>query len=546
MMARNRTAFLAAVLASLVFGGLQLPASPAGPASDAAGAVFSTSSASTAPLVYQNLAAPPQQRTAVHSAEADERIQRADQHLNAGKQLYFQGDLTGARREFDASIDALLNAPENLPDRRRIEAHLDRITDLVYRFDVEKLGAGETTDAVGFDQAPIDQISHMTFPVDQSLLPKVDFELKQTASAIPLELTDPVLSYIHYFSSDRGRKVLLAGFQRAGRYKPMIQRILAEEGVPQELIYLAEAESGFLPRAVSRAHAVGMWQFISGTGQLYDLERTSKIDERFDPPKATRAAARMLKDLYQRYGDWYLAMAAYNCGPLNVDRAVERTGYADYWELLKLRALPKETSNYVPIIVAMTIMAKNPNDYGLENIQEDAPMLYEDMKVNVATNVQLIADAAEQPVSVIRDLNPALLGNIAPAGTEVHMPLGAAQTTLAALESVPLSNRESWRLHHVVAGETLQAIAHEYNTPAGRIMAANQGADSLDAGDVLLIPAAYHPPARQVRSTRRSKSRSTSSRVASRRASSRSLRSHSVSPRALHRRAAVRTASLGR
>jgi membrane-bound lytic murein transglycosylase D len=543
MMARNRTVFLAGVIACLVFGGLRLPASPAGPASDAAGAVFSTSSVSTASPIHRNLAAPQKPRPDIHSAEADQRIQRSDQHLNAGKQLYFKGDLSGARREFDASIDALLNAPEDLPDRRRIEAQLDRITDLVYRFDIEKLGAGETnSEAAAFDQAPIDQISGMTFPVDQSLLPKVDFELKQTASAIPLELTDPVLSYIHYFSSDRGRKVLLAGFQRAGRYKPMIQRILAEEGVPQELIYLAEAESGFLPRAVSWAHAVGMWQFIPGTGQLYDLTRTNKIDERFDPPKATRAAARMLKDLYQRYGDWYLAMAAYNCGPLNVDRAVERTGYADYWELLKLHALPKETSNYVPIIVAMTIMAKNPKDYGLEDIQEDPPIQYEDMKVNVATNIQLIADAAEQPVSVVRDLNPALLGNIAPAGTEIHMPLGTAQTTLAALESVPSSNRESWRLHHVVAGDTLQAIAHEYNTSAGRILEVNQGADSLDAGDVLLIPAVYHPPARQIRRTVRRKL--TSSHASSRRASSHNVRSRNVSPSVLHRRAAVRTASL--
>jgi membrane-bound lytic murein transglycosylase D len=540
-MARNRTKFLAVVSACLLSGGIGLSASPAGPASDAAGAVFSTSSASTASTTNRNLATPQQAPLDIHSAEVDQRLRLSDQHLNAGKQLYFKGDLTGARREFDASIDALLNAPENLPDRRRIEAQLDRVTDLVYRFDIEKLGAGETTsEAAAFDQAPIDQIGDMTFPVDQSLLPKVDFELKQTASAIPLEMTDPVLSYIHYFSSERGRKVLVAGFQRAGRYKPMIQRILAEEGVPQELIYLAEAESGFLPRAVSWAHAVGMWQFIAGTGQLYDLTRNSKIDERFDPPKATRAAARMLKDLYQRYGDWYLAMAAYNCGPLNVDRAVERTGYADYWELLKLHALPKETSNYVPIIVAMTIMAKNPKDYGLENVQEDPPLQYEEMKMNAATNIQLIADAAEQPVSVIRDLNPALLSNIAPAGAEIHMPLGTAQTTMAALESVPSSNRESWRLHHVVAGDTLQAIAHEYNTSAGRILEVNQGADSLDAGDVLLIPAVYHPPARRTRTT----ARKSTSRASSRRVSARKTKSRRVSPSVLHRRAAVRTASL--
>jgi membrane-bound lytic murein transglycosylase D len=448
-----------------------------------------------------------------HSTDADARIRSADQHLSAGRSLYFKGNLDAARREFDLAVDALLNAPDNLPDRRRIERKLDEISDLIYRFDVEKLGAGQSNETVAFDQAPIDELRDMTFPVDESLLPKVDLELKQTASTIPLELSDPVLAYIHYFSTDKGRKVLLAGFKRAGRYKPMIERVLKEEGAPQELIYLAQAESGFLPRAISRAHAMGMWQFIAGTGQLYALSRDRSVDDRFDPEKATRAAAKLLKDLHQRYGDWYLAMAAYNCGAGAVDRAVERTGYADYWKLLELHALPKETANYVPIILAMTIMAKNPKDYGLDNIEEDDPIQYDNIRLEAATNIELVADAAQQPVSFIRDLNPALLNNLAPAGYDLHVPKGDGTATLAALQSVPVENRNSWRLHHVEAGETLEAIAREYHVTTGRIVAVNDGTDSLDAGDTLLIPAVYHPPVvhRRVRSTRFSRSRSTSS-----------------------------------
>ncbi len=188
----------------------------------------------------------------------------------------------------------------------------------------------------------------------------------------------------------------------------MIQKIFAEQGVPEELIYLAQAESGFLPRAISNKQAVGMWQFIAGTGANYDLIRTSNFDERFDPEKATRAAAKYLKDLYARYGDWYLAMAAYNCGAGAVDRAVERTGYADYWELLKRHALPKETSSYVPIIVAMTIMAKNPLDYGLQSVDLDSPVDYDSIQVSAPTNLNLVADATMQPLSVIRELNPSL------------------------------------------------------------------------------------------------------------------------------------------
>ena len=188
-------------------------------------------------------------------------------------------------------------------------------------------------------------------------------------SQLPLQMTDAVLSYINYFNSDRGRKTLLFGLKRAGRYKPMIQRILAEEGVPQELIYLAQAESGFLPRAVSNKAAVGMWQFIQWRGRQYGLNQTAYTDDRLDPEKATRSAARHLRDLYEKFGDWYLAIAGYNCGDGCVEKAVQRTGYADFWELRARNAIPKETTNYVPIIVAMTIMHKNAKDYDLEDIE---------------------------------------------------------------------------------------------------------------------------------------------------------------------------------
>ena len=159
-----------------------------------------------------------------HSPEADERLTRADAHFNAGRQFYFQGNLSGARHEFDAAVDALLNAPDSLPDHRRIERRLDELCDLIYRFDIEKLGAGQTEEAVVFDKAPIDEISHMTFPIDPNLAPRLQTELHQTASAIPLELSDPVLGYVHYFSTDKGRKILLAGLRRSGRYKDLIQR----------------------------------------------------------------------------------------------------------------------------------------------------------------------------------------------------------------------------------------------------------------------------------------------------------------------------------
>ncbi len=490
-----------------------------------------------------------------NSNQADDCIRRADRHFNAGRQFYFQGDSASARREFDEAVGALLSAPEGIPGHSRIERRLEEICDLVYRFDVEKLGAGQkTTDeqAESFDKAPIDEISHMTFQVDPSLAPKLASELNQTSSAIPLDLSDPVLGFVHYFSTPKGRNTLIAGLRRSGRYRPLIERILSEEGVPQELVYLAQAESGFLPRAVSYKKAVGMWQFISDTGHIYDLDRTASFDERFDPEKATRAAARYLKDLYARYGDWYLAIAAYNCGAGAVDRAVERTGYADYWELLKRHALPRETSNYVPIIVAMTIMGKNPKDYGLEDVVPDSPIEYDTIRLTAPTNLNLVADATLQPVSVIRDLNPALLTSVAPAGYEAHVPKGSAEDARAALESVPANNRQAWRLHHVEAGDTIATIAKSYHLAPERIVEVNSQADSIEAGDTLLIPAVYHPekPRRRTvhsrtrRHTNGTKARSSKTAAAHR--STHVVASRHVPAHVLHRPAAVHTASVSR
>jgi len=484
------------------------------------------------------------------TADTTARLTRADEHLNAGRQFYFRGDLGSARREFDLAVDVLLTSPDSAADHDRIERRLDELCDLIYRFDIEKLGAGETAEAGAFDKAPIDEISHFTFAPDPRLAPKLRSEITQTNSGIPLDLSDPVLGYVHYFSTDRGRSILLAGFRRAGRYKPLIQRIFAEEGVPQELIYLAQAESGFLPRAVSIKRAVGMWQFIPDTGLNYNLTRTASVDDRFDPEKATRAAAQLLKDLHNRYGDWYLAMAAYNCGAGAVDRAIERTGYADYWELLRRRALPRETANYVPIIVAMTIIAKNPKDYGLDDIQVDPPMEYDSIQISAPTNLNLVADATMLPVSEIRDLNPSLLTSVAPAGFQVHVPKGSADTSLSALESIPAENRQAWRLHHVQTGDTLEEIARSFHLTPDRIVAVNAGAASLEAGDVLVIPAVYHPDV-QPASHRltHGRTRSASSAFHSHsgafvQRSSRIAGSRRVPAQVLHHKAAVRSASL--
>ena len=261
-----------------------------------------------------------------------------------------------------------MNAPENLPDRAALERRLEELVDAIYRIDQDQLGASAPEDQVSYDKAPLDDILEMTFPIDPSLRGKVREQVRMTVSQLPLEESDAVVSFINFFSSTKGRRILLGGMQRSGRYKAMIERVLAEEGLPEELIFLAQAESGFQPRAVSNKLCVGIWQFAQFRGKEYGLNQTPATDDRMDPEKATRAAARHLHDLYEHFGDWYLAMAAYNCGPGCVDSAVMRTGYADFWELRRRNALPLQTANYVPAILAMVIMSKNAEEYGIQNV----------------------------------------------------------------------------------------------------------------------------------------------------------------------------------
>ena len=207
--------------------------------------------------------------------------------------------------------------------------------------------------------------------------PRLRPRFKNTRSDLPLMMTDQVAGYIAYFFSNRGRGVFERAYSRSGRYHDMIVSTLKQEGVPQDLIYLAQAESGFHPLAVSRVGARGIWQFMASRGRGYGLSHNMWVDDRQDPEKSTRAAARHLKDLYNQFGDWYLAMAAYNSGPGTVQAAVRRTGYADFWELYNRNVLPKETRNYVPIILAVTIMAKNPSQYGLEGVVMERPPDYD-------------------------------------------------------------------------------------------------------------------------------------------------------------------------
>jgi membrane-bound lytic murein transglycosylase D len=429
----------------------------------------------------------------------DSMVQRAETTLDEGRRRYQAEDFVAARQDFDDAVDMMLEASELEPaDRQDYQRRLDDMVETVHRLDVAGMSPSQTGEDGKYEKAPLEDILQMTFPVDPKLKNRVREQAAATVSQLPLTVNDTILGYINYFSN-RGRGTVVYATERSGRYRQMIQRVLDEEGVPQELIHLAQAESGFSPRAVSSMAAGGMWQFMLFRGQEYGLTRNQYIDERMDPEKATRAAARHLHDLYNEFGDWYLAIAAYNCGPLVVENAVERTGFADFWELRNRGVLPAETTNYVPIILAMTIIEKNASEYGLDNIQMDPPLEYDTVDLAAATSLSLISDVLETPLPQLVELNPAVLHGIAPQGYSVHVPKGAGPQLSAGLELIPAEHRGAWRMHRVETGETLASIGKRYGvTPAGIVAANNLKTPEAPEGDRLLIPAAVRPVATTV------------------------------------------------
>jgi membrane-bound lytic murein transglycosylase D len=431
-----------------------------------------------------------------HPTLSDVLIQQAEEKFRSGSKFYATSDFDHARSEFDGAIALMLRASDAPTNRSLFEHTLEEMIDAINRFDLTGMGAAQTDDVPGFDKAPIDEILQTTFPVDPAIKDKVVTQLKTTSSVLPLTVNDAVLGYVNYFSG-RGHKTIENGLIRAGKYDAMITKIFAEEGIPPELIRLAQAESGFMPRAVSVAAAKGMWQFVKFRGNEYGLMQTPWTDDRLDPEKATRAAAHHLHDLFNEFHDWYLAMASYNCGPGVIEKAVERTGYADFWELRARKVIPAETANYVPIILAMTIVSKNAQEYGIYDITPDRPIEYETLKLDAPVNLGLISDLTETPIPELQQLNPALLRGTAPQGYDLHVPKGMAADVSAGLEAVPAASRATARVHKVEQGESLAVIATRYKSTPALLASANgleKGAD-LASGKSLVIPAGYHEAA---------------------------------------------------
>ena len=416
---------------------------------------------------------------------------------DAGQTELKAGHRNKAQAKFDLAADMILKSgfsADYTPELSRLSDEIGEASQSpeLFAANGDDQDEDEEESETPAQPAPIDEIADLTLPAgDPRLALKAEKELISVRHDLPLAVNDSVLQYLSFFTTARGRAIVEHGLDRAGRYDAMIRRVLKEEGVPQDLIYLAQAESAFQPQAVSRAGARGIWQFMGSRGEQYDLERTYWVDERSDPEKSTRAAAHHMRDLYAMFGDWYLVMAAYNSGPLNVQRAVQRTGYADFWELQKRRALPKQTQNYVPIILALALVAKDPARYGVHPSPEKPPQT-DTVTLDRSVSLQLVADASGADVDDLHMLNPELLRSSTPntSGFRLALPFGTAKNFEENVQQVPADKWTSWRLHPAADGETLGDIARRYRVTVASLEAANhlEPRASVPAGFLLNVP----------------------------------------------------------
>ncbi len=308
----------------------------------------------------------------------------------------------------------------------------------------------------------------------------------------PIDLNDKVATWVNLFGTTK-RGFMENAMGRASMYMPMIRQVFAEERVPADLAYLAVIESGFRNEAKSRAKAVGMWQFIRSTGRIYGLTANAWVEERRDPVKATRAAARYLKRLYEITGDWYLAASSYNAGPLTLERAIQNVGTRNFWDLARSRWLRTETKNYIPQLCAAILVGRNPERYGLR-IAPLMPYAYETVTVSTMTSLTVLARCAGTDAGTLKALNPELLRGSTPPGTyQLRVPPGKALDCLRQLAGMPAGKRLDFRGYTVRKGDTLAKVAKRFKlTPEDLLEANDISARQFKPGKRLLVPP---PPA---------------------------------------------------
>ena len=310
---------------------------------------------------------------------------------------------------------------------------------------------------------------------------------------IPLKNHPLVETYIDFFSGP-GRSFFREWMATSGRYIPIMLPILKEEGLPADTIYLAMIESGFIPSATSSASAAGIWQFIPSTGRAYKLRQNFWLDQRRDFIASTRAAARFLKKLHGRFGDWHLAWAAYNAGGGRISRALKKYKKKDFWSLIDHHpeSLAKETRHYVPKLIAAALIAKTPENYGFDPVEYDPPLEWDTVVVRSPLDIRRLARKLGLPNKTLKMLNPSLIRNITPPHSKafVRVPKGTGPKAQAWIKKLPPKERFDYLPHKIKRGDNLYDLARTYNTSISAIRDFNRigRRGTIYPGKILLIP----------------------------------------------------------
>ena len=486
-------------------------------------AIFTTLASPVSTAYAQSL--PSSLRTTANDVERDnprvlQIMETAERHYKLGELNLKDKNMDAARAEFDKAVDSVLESGMDVRSNPKLQTFYLQLVERVYRMEVAmpavpgqnggaqpaqfiaaSTSAANDVAAVAaqqpgflreqkFEPSPLDELSRLELTNEEKQVTTEDVaKLEEAKSAVDFGFNSNTLiqQYLNYYQG-RGRMTMETGLRRSGRYMSMARRIFREEGVPEDIAWLGQVESAWRPTAYSWAAASGLWQFIPGTGARYGLRQTAWLDERNSFEKATRASARYLKFLANRYrGNWELAIGAYNTGEGNVDRAISRAGVADFWRIYPYIA--KETRNYVPNILATILIAKNPAKYGFHNVRPDAPLAFDVVNVPTATSLQLIASATGTSVDYIRSLNPELRRDTTPRGESYNLrvPPGRGKSFVAVLKRIPGDRRESARVISVSPGETFQTVAARTGTTPAQLQMWNPGVDLSGGGQIVVL-----------------------------------------------------------
>jgi membrane-bound lytic murein transglycosylase D len=419
--------------------------------------------------------------------------QQATTEFEAGKEAALAGDFECARLHFQAAVRTV-RPPGGPAVTGPMLAFTVQLYEGIQRYEA-LAGAAEEAGTSHGEIAP--ELAELEAPEAteaeiSTARAAVASEAPTVVSDVPIVVNDSVLRVIAAFQSPALHDKIAAGLSRSGRYATLIQRIFAEEGLPQDLLWIAFIESSFLPQARSSKAAHGIWQFMPRTGREYGLRYNGIVDERSDPEKATRAAARYLGYLHDLFGDWYLAMAAYNAGEGKIMRGLQKTGARDFWQLASTKAIRRQTAHYVPAFLASVLISKNPAHYGFDVVYEP-PLEYETVLLDRSVQLESLAAGSGLGVEAFALLNPELRLSVTPnqpEGYELRVPIGTRDEVLVAYAEAPTAKPPTFKTHVAKKGETLRGIARRYGVSVASLASANSlfPKSRVARGQEIMIP----------------------------------------------------------